>query len=146
MKVSILKCAISMVLVPCVLATSGCASFRQASNDMGKWTSDPLVPPMAAPVDLISLLSEGKRATEAEGSFATQFEKEVYVFNSTNADPTVSKLKRNLIQDRMKISADQLCDDYKANIMRKQARSNFWLGTASRAIASANARNLCRAE
>lgn len=124
-------------IILALFATGGCTSLRHASNDMGKWVSDPLMPPMTAPVDLISLLSEGERTTDESKPFVSQFEKEVKLFNSTSG--VASPAKRNLLQDRLKVSADQLCDDYKANIMRKQARSNFWLGTASLFLGSAGA-------
>lgn len=129
--------ATAVFLVFFCVSLSGCAAFRQASNDMGKWVSDPLVPTMTAPVDLISLLSGGARATNTSTSFAAQFEREVAEFNA--ADGSTAVQRRNLIQDRMKVSADQLCDDYKANIMRKQARANFWLGTTSLFLGSAGA-------
>lgn len=121
------------------VAVSGCAGFRKASNDMGKWTPDPLMPRLDAPVDLIALLSNGERATTdiATIPFDVQLAKEIALFNAGNQDTAVAR--RNLLQDRIKVSADQICDEYKSNVMRKQARANFWLGTTSLFLGTAGA-------
>lgn len=122
-----------------LLGLTGCSGLRKVSNDMGEWTSDPVMPKMTAQVDLISLLSNGVRTTSVEGSitFEKQFEIEIANFNS--GDASTLRARRNLIQDRIKVSADQLCDEYKNDIMRKQARANFWLGSTSLFLGSAGA-------
>lgn len=119
--------------------TSGCSSFRHASNDMGKWKADPLLPEMNGPIDLISLLSNGERKTLSteEEPFDLQLTKELARFNSV--DSNLLPAKRNLLQDRIKVAADQLCDVYKSDVMRKQARANFWLGTTSLFLGTAGA-------
>lgn len=121
---------------------SGCAGFQEkvhGTEDLStdKWVSGPLMPPLTAPVDLVSLLTDGKDASDGSAAFAPQFERAVSFFNRFSQETLV--LRRNLLQDRLKVSADQLCDQYKANIMRKQSRSNFWLGTASLFLGSAGA-------
>ena len=106
---------------------------------MGKWIPDPLTPPLNAPIDLISILSNGERTTQygETVSFDAQFDREIASFNARDLDNI--EARRNLLQDRLKVSADQLCDEYKSNVMRKQARANFWLGTTSLLLGSAGA-------
>lgn len=129
----------ALVVLAVLTGLTGCSGLRKASNDMGEWTSDPVMPKMTAQVDLISLLSNGVRSTSVDGSmtFEKQFEIEIASFNG--GDASSLRGRRNLIQDRIKVSADQLCDEYKNDIMRKQARANFWLGSTSLFLGSAGA-------
>lgn len=123
----------------------GCANVRHASDSMGKWNPDELMPSLGKPVDIISLLSEGTRRTppaaekgkDPESGFDEIFQNELVIFSKL--DPAEQKRRRNLVQDRLKTSSDELCDQYKSNVLRKQARANFWLGTTSLFLGSAGA-------
>lgn len=121
------------ILIPLfalAISFTGCSSLRKASDSMGKWSADELTPGLAEPVDIISLLTKGQVSSpENPASFNAAFDAAIVTFNAN--EPATQKLLRNQIQDRLKVSADQLCDEYKANVIRKQARGNFWLGTTS---------------
>ncbi len=49
------------------------------------------------------------------------------------------KLSRNRVQDRIMMASNQLCEQYKVVLKKKQSNANFWFGTASTTFGAAGA-------
>jgi hypothetical protein len=78
-------------------------------------------------VDIIAALTHG----DASGlglkgnEFAKEFDTRLRNY------PNDSKLERNRIQNRLIMASNELCENYKVLLKKKQSRFNFWSGAAA---------------
>lgn len=118
---------------------SGCGSLRDAERNMVKYRADPISKERSDTVDVVALISNGtRRLADIEGA---DFDRELQALaiGFENVDPKSAVIRRNLVQDRLRIAADDRCEEYKAIMLSKQARANFWLGTTSLLFGAAGA-------
>ena len=109
---------------------SGCGSFRQGVDSIGKWTADPITVTYANEVDLLSLLEQSASATPVDPTaYGNRLEQALTNAEEWNASKY--KAKRREILEALRRKSNLLCESYKLDLVRRQARGNFLLGSAS---------------
>nr|WP_315227601.1 hypothetical protein [uncultured Albidiferax sp.] len=136
------------LLSSCVLGVgllTGCASLVPNMRDstVSKFGPGGLVTQPIEQVDLISLVTNGAskqqtNATEAlkKENFPNEFEAALATMrgqlDSTSGVPVKDlKYERNRIQDRLIMVSNDLCEEYKTVLKRKQSNANFFYGLTS---------------
>lgn len=138
----------SLVACGVLLATPGCSSLRRGVDAIGKWAADPLVRSDVEQVDLLMLLNENLPALPASAAagaspvaetrpYGQQLEAALARAEQLAQDDYAS-LRRTLLQV-LRRQSNLLCQEYKLDLLRKQARGNFLLGTASLFLGTAGA-------
>jgi hypothetical protein len=128
--------------VVCVGVLTGCAGMVANSRDgtVSKFGPGGLLKQPIEQVDLISLVTNGdkvepKAANETlrNEAFPDEFEKALKQMRGTLDTKTGEPLKklkyeRNRIQDRLILASNDLCEEYKTVLKRKQSNANFFYG------------------
>lgn len=126
--------AITTLAISISLALSGgsaVAATSQQTEHSSKFAPDDMTQRSFSNVDLLTLISGDTKATASskkdlsDEEFAVQLEAVMRAFPSTGEN---AELLRNRIQDRLILSSNDLCEDYKSNLKAKHARFNFLTG------------------
>ena len=106
---------------------SGCAGMSGGRGYPSKFSPpDLFVKPIEDPDIIAALSNGGTSGKDLEGeAFKEAFDKALRGFTSTKP------VDRNRIQDRLILASNELCENYKVLLKKKQARFNFWAGTAA---------------
>lgn len=134
-----------------LLATPGCSSLRRGVDAIGKWAADPLVRSDTEQVDLLMLLEENLPARAAPAASAVseaaprgdprpygQRLEAALARAEQLPQEDYASLRRTVLQV-LRRQSNLLCQEYKLDLLRKQARGNFLLGTASLFLGTAGA-------
>lgn len=127
------------LLTSCVLGVgllTGCASMRDST--VSKFGPGGLVTQPIEKVDLITLVSNGASAPElvADKDFPDRFDRALADLRKKPKDAEILskediKYLRNRIQDRLIMVSNDLCEEYKTVLKRKQSNANFFYGLTS---------------
>jgi hypothetical protein len=139
-----MKTVVLSTCVVCVGMLAGCADMSMTSSmrdgKVSKFGPGGLVKQPIEQVDLISLVTGGdtaepKAATDSlrNEAFPDAFEKALKQMRLTTAGlpPKDLKYERNRIQDRLILASNDLCEEYKTVLKRKQSNANFFYGLTS---------------
>ncbi|MDZ4814423.1 MAG: hypothetical protein SGI99_17705 [Pseudomonadota bacterium] len=138
----------NILLIALCAAMLGCAftpnsgsnegSARQKQKreraDTTKFTANELFEQPIETIDIIRIVSAGKYSGKGLSGedFADKFDQALRVFDAT-------ALQRNRLQDRLILASNELCENYKVTLKKKQSRFNFWAGTATTVFGAAGA-------
>lgn len=114
------------------VSITGCASWRK---DLGEFRSDVVLREAPKTVDLLRLLSSSP--PPASTSTLAMSDQEYLValddayggFTKAFPDAKLAVERRNLILDRIVEASNESCERFKADLLHRQARENFLLGT-----------------
>jgi hypothetical protein len=99
-----------------------------------KFTANPLFVQPIETIDIIRIVSGGTSSGQGLSgeAFANKFDAALREFDA-------STLQRNRLQDRLILASNELCENYKVTLKKKQSRFNFWAGTATTVFGAAGA-------
>jgi hypothetical protein len=119
-----------------VALLSGCESLRRATDSIGKWTAEPITVPYPEEVDLLVLLTSGttRSQTSEQGSqddrtYGRKVEDAIAAADLLDDEDYAAK--RRIVLEALVRKSNSLCEIYKLDLLRKQARGNFLFGAAS---------------
>ena len=125
--------AITTLAISISLALSGgsaVATTPQQTENSSHFAPHDMTQRSFSNVDLLILISGNAQASEnipkdmSDEEYAKKLEAALRAFPTTgDAD-----LLRNRVQDRLILSSNDLCEDYKSNLKRKHSRFNFFTG------------------
>ncbi len=135
------------VLLPACVALSGllagCADLGPSMRDgmVSKFGPAGLVKQPMEQVDMISLVTGGvdqakpqARQALKDEAFPDEFEKALAKMRQASTAGTAGKdlkYERNRIQDRLIMVSNDMCEEYKTVLKRKQSNANFFYGLTS---------------
>ena len=123
-----------MLATSIVLALTSTTAFAvtlQQKEQSSKFAPEDMTQRSFSNVDLLVLISGDPTASEkiskdtTDEDYAKKLEAALRAFPKSGDD---AKLLRNRIQDRLILSSNDLCGDYKTNLKAKQSRFNFFGG------------------
>ena len=134
--------AVAVSLAACFL--TGCSSFRNSIDSIGKWNADPITISYPEDIDLLVLLSQESEPNASLDSSAPQnysYGKavEISLAAAEKLNDSEYKAKRRVVLESLVRKSNSLCHKYKLDLVRKQARGNFVLGTSALLFGTAGA-------
>ncbi len=128
------------------VALAGCGNSALLRDDVSVWGTNPLIENDSfQEIDLAILLdpsSEGIVGADSAEDSLSNLEQAFDAFNlKIDAEPDVAKQKqlRNRVQERILAASNERCGEYKQLIKEMDAEVNFWLGSATTAVAGVGA-------
>lgn len=137
-----------LMVVSCLsaVALGGCGNSALLRDDVSVWGTNPLIENDSfQEIDLATLLdpsSEGIGGADSAEDSLRNLEQAFDAFNlKIDAEPDVAKQKqlRNRVQERILAASNERCGEYKQLIKEMDAEVNFWLGSATTAVAGVGA-------
>jgi hypothetical protein len=111
---------------------AGCAGTVR-NNTLSKFGPPDLFKKPVEDTDIIAELTEGQSSGKqlTDEAFSEAFDRALRNFKST------STIDRNRIQDRLILASNEICENYKTLLKKKQAHFNYWSGTAATVFGAA---------
>ncbi len=113
---------------------SAVAATPQQTENSSKFAPDDMTQRSLSKVDLLVLIGGSANASDGitkdtpDEDYAKRLDTLLRAFPS---DGENAQLVRNRIQDRLILSSNDLCEDYKSNLKAKQSRFNFFSGVGA---------------
>ena len=123
--------ALASSIVLALTSATVTAATLQQKEQSSKFAPEDMTQRSFSNVDLLVLISGNSAASEGvskdttDEEYAKKLEAALRAFPKSGDDAT---LLRNRIQDRLILSSNDLCEDYKSNLKAKQSRFNFFSG------------------
>ena len=123
--------ALASSIVLALTSATVTAATLQQKEQSSKFAPEDMTQRSFSNVDLLVLISGNAAASEGvskdttDEDYAKKLEAALRAFPKSGDD---AKLLRNRIQDRLILSSNDLCEDYKSNLKAKQSRFNFFSG------------------
>ena len=122
--------ALAISISPMLISASAVATTPQQTERSSHFAPDDMTQRSFSNVDLLILISGNAQASEnipkdmSDEDYAKKLEAALRAFPTTGD----AELLRNRVQDRLILSSNDLCEDYKSNLKRKHSRFNFFTG------------------
>jgi hypothetical protein len=124
----------SPIVVSLCFIAGGCTATRSNTGaPLSKFGPPDLFAKPIEDVDIIAALTNGKDSGQnlKGAAFSKKFDAELRQY------PNTSRVERNRIQDRLILASNELCENYKVLLKKKQSRFNFYSGAAATLLGAA---------
>lgn len=133
-----------VVLGLVAILLAGCGSFRRGVDSIAVWEADPITRRFEFKEEVESnnllILLRGEIQNTAEDKRPFDVRHVEYALNQVEGlDEDEYKLRRRAVLESLRRTSNRSCDEFKLDLARRQARSNFVLGAASLAFGTAGA-------